>query len=130
MFPGFRIICVAMTFYKTTLSTLLLAVATHAQTVAWHAPVDSYAKLKELFAAPPAEYSTSPFLVWNGDVTEAAIDLHMNSLREQGIRSVFIHPRPGMITPYLTNRWFSLVRYTVDKAKQLGMEAWLYDENS
>jgi hypothetical protein len=35
-----------------------------------------------------------------------------------------------MITPYLSDRWFQLIRYTVDKAKKLGMVVWLYDENS
>jgi hypothetical protein len=97
---------------------------------AWHPVVDSAARLNQLFAQPPTEYSTAPFFVWNGDVTEADIDFFMDSYHSQGIHSVFIHPRPGMITPYLSDRWFSLVRYTVDKAAKLGMEVWLYDENS
>lgn len=97
---------------------------------AWHPVVDSGARLSELFARPPAEYSTSPFFVWNGDVTEADIDYFMESYHAQGIQSVFIHPRPGLITDYLSDRWFQLVRYTVDKGAKLGMEVWLYDENS
>jgi hypothetical protein len=92
--------------------------------------VDSGVRLKALFAAPPVEYSTSPFLVWNGEVTEAEIDAHLKSFHDQGVRSVFIHPRPGMITPYLTDRWFELCRHTVEQGKRLGMEVWLYDENS
>jgi hypothetical protein len=97
---------------------------------AWHATVDSYSRLEQLFENPPKEYSTSPFLVWDAEVTEADIDYHLASYKDQGIKSFFIHPRPGMITPYLSERWFTLVRYTVNQAKQLGMEAWLYDENS
>ncbi|MFB3828205.1 MAG: glycosyl hydrolase [Bryobacteraceae bacterium] len=92
--------------------------------------VDSYARLRELFPAPPAAYSTMPFFVWNGEVTERVIDKFLDDFHAQGVRGFFIHPRPGMITPYLSERWFALVRYTVDKAKKLGMEAWLYDENS
>ncbi len=110
---------------------LLLAGAAAGQgRKAWHPVVDSGAKLKVLFAAPPAEYSTSPFLVWNGEVTEAEIDAHLKAFHDQGVRSVFIHPRPGMITPYLSDRWFELCRYTVDQGRKLGMEVWLYDENS
>jgi hypothetical protein len=97
---------------------------------AWHPTVDSVAQLKKLFANPPVEYSTSPFLVWNGEVTESEIDKHLAAFHDQGVRSVFIHPRPGLITPYLSDRWFALCRYTVDQAKKLGMEVWLYDENS
>ena len=97
---------------------------------AWHPVVDSTVRLRQLFSNPPAEYSTAPFFVWNGEVTEADIDYFMDSYHSQGIHSVFIHPRPGLITSYLSDRWFSLVRYTVDKAAKLGMEVWLYDENS
>ena len=92
--------------------------------------VDSYARLSELFPDPPAEYRTLPFMVWNGEVTEAEIDRHLAGFREQGTGGVFVHPRPGLITEYLSDRWFQLSRYTVDQAKKAGMQVWLYDENS
>jgi len=93
-------------------------------------PVNSFGRLKELFANPPAAYRTAPFFVWNGEVTEADIDRYLADFKEQGIGGVFIHPRPGLITEYLSERWFELCRYTVEKAKKLGLEVWLYDENS
>ena len=91
------------------------------------ATVDSVAHLKTLFPKPPAEFSTLPFFVWNGDVAEAMIDRELRDFSQQGIRGFIIHPRPGLITEYLSDRWFQLIRYTVDHAKKLG---WLYDENS
>jgi len=97
---------------------------------AWGPTVDSSARLRELFARPPAAFSTAPFFVWNGEVKETEIDQYLASYHSLGINSFIIHPRPGLITPYLSDRWFSLVRHTVDKAKQLGMNIWLYDENS
>ena len=30
--------------------------------------------------------------------------------------------------PYLSNKWFDLIRYACEKAKEYGLEAWLYDE--
>ena len=99
-------------------------------TPALAANIESYTRLKALFPKPPAEYSTLPFFVWHGEVTEAEIDRVLNDYTAQGIRGFYIHPRPGMITPYLTGRWFQLIRYTVDQAKQRGMVAWLYDEDS
>lgn len=94
------------------------------------ANVDSYATLKSLFAEPPAQYSTLPFFVWHGELSEAEIDRVLSDYTAQGIQGFYIHPRPGMITPYLTPRWFELIRYTVDQAKKRGMVAWLYDEDS
>jgi len=92
--------------------------------------VDSGARLRALFARPPAVFSTAPFFVWNGEVKEAEIDQYLAQYHSLGIDSFIIHPRPGLITPYLSDRWFSLVRHAVDKARQLGMKVWLYDENS
>jgi hypothetical protein len=86
--------------------------------------------LRQNFAAPPAAFSTMPFLVWNGEVTEAEIDRHLQAFHDQGIRGFFIHPRYGLITEYLSQRWFDLITYTVKRARELGMQAWLYDENS
>jgi len=109
---------------KTMLLALLFA------SLASSATVDSLAHLKTLFPKPPAEFSTLPFFVWNGEVTEAMIDRELGDFSQQGIRGFIIHPRPGLITEYLSDRWFQLIRYTVDRAKKLGMEVWLYDENS
>jgi len=92
--------------------------------------VKSYGKLKTLFQNPPVEYSSAPLWVWNDDLDEELIDEQLEDMKFGGIHSVFIHPRPGLITPYLSDRWFELCRHTVDKAKELGMEVWLYDENS
>lgn len=82
------------------------------------------------FENPPAEYSTAPFMVWNGNVTREKIDRQLGEFAEVGIKQAFIHPRWGMITPYLDSSWFDLVAYTVAKGKQMGMKIWLYDENA
>ncbi|MBL8220511.1 MAG: hypothetical protein JNL62_14855, partial [Bryobacterales bacterium] len=79
---------------------------------------------------PPVEYSSAPLLVWNGVVTDTAIDRMLDDLNSQRVRGLFIHPRPGLITPYLTDEWFRLVRHTVDAGARRGMHVWLYDENS
>jgi hypothetical protein len=94
------------------------------------APVDSFARLRQLFVNPPAEYRTLPFIVWNGEVNEPDLERYMAGYQAQGSGGVFIHPRPGLITEYMSDRWYGLVRYTVDQAAKRGMQAWLYDENS
>jgi hypothetical protein len=86
--------------------------------------------LIEDFRNPPIEYSTAPFWVWNDEVTKQKIDEQLPEFKEQGISQIFIHPRPGLITEYLSDEWFELCKYTVDKGKELNMKIWLYDENS
>ena len=87
-------------------------------------------QVKKLFKNPPVEYHSVPLWVWNNEVDEQEIDRQLTELKAGGIGGVFIHPRPGLITPYLSDRWFALCRYTVDKCKEMGMQVWLYDENS
>jgi hypothetical protein len=90
----------------------------------------SFAELRSQFPNPPAQFRSAPLYVWNNDVQESDIDQFLRDFKEQGIGGVFIHPRPGLITEYLSERWFSLARYTVERGRQLGMLVWLYDENS
>ncbi|MCE5270845.1 hypothetical protein LLH00_06125 [bacterium] len=90
----------------------------------------SFAELKAQFADPPSEFRSAPLWVWNDKVTVGEIDSQLVELKEAGIGGVFIHPRPGLITAYLSEDWHALCRHTVEKGKELGMQVWLYDENS
>ena len=92
--------------------------------------VPDFATLSSQFNEPPREYTTSPFFVWNADITKEEINKFMNSFKEAGSSQVFIHPRPGLITEYLSDNWFELYQYAVEKGKELGMDVWIYDENS
>lgn len=92
--------------------------------------VHTLTQLQSLFMEPPVEYRSAPLWVWNDDITEKQIDEQLADLKSGGIGGVFIHPRPGLITPYLSDKWFSLCAYTVEKSEELGMKVWLYDENS
>lgn len=92
--------------------------------------VPDFATLSSQFNQPPKEYTTSPFFVWNAEITREEIDKFMEGFKKAGSSQVFIHPRPGLITEYLSQNWFDLYKYTVDKGKELGMDVWIYDENS
>ncbi|MDR2470183.1 MAG: hypothetical protein LBD27_06880 [Tannerella sp.] len=89
--------------------------------------------LKELgscFVDPPSEYGSAPLWVWNARVTHELIDNAMQDFKAKGFGGVFIHPRPGLITEYISDEWFELCRYTVEAGKKLDMYVWIYDENS
>jgi hypothetical protein len=93
-------------------------------------PPDKLAALQTLFADPPAEYRSAPLWVWNDRVTKTEIDEQLTDFKTKGIGGVFVHPRPGLITPYLSQEWLDLFKYAVDAGRKLGLKIWIYDENS
>jgi len=92
--------------------------------------VSSFKTLHDNFKNPPVSYSTAPLWVWNDRISKEKIETQLKEFKNQGIHMAFIHPRPGLITEYLSREWFEMTRYAVDKAKELDMKIWLYDENS
>ena len=92
--------------------------------------INSFEQLRPLFNDPPSEYRSAPLWVWNDDMTEEEIDTQLADFKEKGIGGVFVHPRPGLITPYISDRWNSLFKHTTEKARAIGMDVWIYDENS
>ena len=120
--PGLRIFIL--------LSMIISVWACQPQTEFLNDDLPEFRTLKKHFKTPAIEFSTAPFMVWNDKVTEEKIDHMLQDFKEQGIHQLFIHPRPGLITEYLSDEWFALCKYTVDKGKELDMNVWLYDENS
>ena len=86
--------------------------------------------MKALFKDPPREYSTGPLWVWNDMLTEQQIRDTMHDLASQKVKQVWVHPRPGLMTPYLSADWFRLWKVALKEAERLDMNVWIYDENS
>ncbi len=112
------------------LFVVIVSFASCKKTVVNEVKINEFRSLKAEFGTPSAEYTTAPFFVWNYKITKPEIDKFLNDFKAQGSLQVFIHPRPGLVTEYLSDEWFELFRYTVDKGKELGMKVWIYDENS
>jgi hypothetical protein len=93
-------------------------------------PTDASGDVLKLFKDPPAEFRSAPLWVWNDRITREQIEEQLRDFQARGIGGVFIHPRPGLITPYLSEEWLGLCRHAVDVGKSLGMKVWIYDENS
>ncbi|MCX6261392.1 MAG: glycosyl hydrolase [Bacteroidia bacterium] len=109
---------------------LLISVSSCKKTVVNEVKINDFASLSAEFKAPSAEYTTAPFFVWNYKITKEEIDNFLREFKNQGSSQVFVHPRPGLVTEYLSDEWFELYKYTVNKGKELGMKIWIYDENS
>ncbi len=112
------------------LAILLLLVLMVLPTVAATAKPVKSSQVKRLFDDPPTEFSSAPLWVWNDLLTPEQIAGTMQDLASQKVMQVFVHPRPGLMTPYLSEDWFKLWDVALREAEKLDMNVWIYDENS
>jgi len=85
---------------------------------------------KETFRVPPRELGILPFWFWNGELDYEEMEYQLRELHAKGLPGIFIHSRFGLTVPYLSDEWFKRVQFTIDKAKELGMQVWIYDEKN
>jgi hypothetical protein len=85
--------------------------------------------LIDTFAAPGSAYRGKPFWAWNGPLEAAELRRQIRCMHRMGLGGFFMHSRVGLATPYLSAEWMDLVKACIDEARELGMEAWLYDED-
>ncbi len=69
-----------------------------------------------------------PFFVFNHLLDPVQIRAWVRELAARGMDGFFIHPREGLMTPYLSEAWFEAVGAAIDEAKKCGIKAWMYDE--
>ncbi|MCX6223205.1 MAG: hypothetical protein NTV01_00370, partial [Bacteroidia bacterium] len=93
-------------------------------------PVNDSKALLQLITNPPSAYRAAPLWDWNDKITSDEIEFQLMKFKEGGLGGVFVHPRPGLVTEYLSKDWNELFQFTVQTAKKLGMQVWIYDENS
>lgn len=69
------------------------------------------------------------FWSWNGDLEKNRLRAIIQGFKKAGIGGFFMHARAGLKVEYLSEEWFDRIRFSAETAKELGLEAWLYDEN-
>ena len=84
-----------------------------------------FAYIEKNFQNPPAQYRPAPFWIWHEKVTRNKIKEQLTDFKDKGIGGVFVHPRYGLVTEYLSEEWFSLFDYTLNVAEDLGMKVWI-----
>jgi len=82
------------------------------------------------FKNPDKSYRPAPFWSLNGDLQSKHLEQQIKDFKEIGFGGYFMHPRPGLKTPYLKDEWFECVKFMVETGKNEDMEPWLYDEDS
>ena len=83
----------------------------------------------DLFRNPGSEYRGTPFWAWNCTLEKDELLRQLEVLKQMGLGGAHMHVRTGMVTPYLSDEHMALVKACVEKCRQEGMLAWLYDED-
>ncbi|KAI5460781.1 hypothetical protein BGZ63DRAFT_357511 [Mariannaea sp. PMI_226] len=81
------------------------------------------------FAQPANEYRGLPLWSWNGKLEEDQLMRQIDDLEAMGFGGFFMHVRVGLDTPYLGEEFLRMVQACVSRAKEKGLNAWLYDED-
>ena len=71
----------------------------------------------------------APFWSWNDQLEPGRLGRQIEQMKRAGLGGFFMHSRYGLKTPYLSQEWFECVSACIEKARELGMKAYLYDED-
>ena len=90
------------------------------------------------FRSPDLGYAPVYGWMWNGQLSDERIEEQILEMKRLGIRAFYIIPEPQRFRPasiptlmepdYLTDAYFCRYKFAMEKARELGMECWLYDE--
>ncbi|MBQ7226122.1 MAG: hypothetical protein IJX02_05935 [Clostridia bacterium] len=75
------------------------------------------------------KYRSVPFWSWNDTLDKDELVRQIEWMDKMGIGGFFMHARGGLKTEYLGKHWFDCIDACAKRAKELGMEAYAYDEN-
>lgn len=89
----------------------------------------SVEKLKAAFAEDLTDYCSVPFWSWNNTLNEDELVRQIEDMKEAGMGGFIMHARIGLKDEYMGEKWFSCIEACLKKARELGMNAWVYDEN-
>jgi len=83
----------------------------------------------EKFKKVNQKFAPVPFWSWNDKLNDDELCRQIEEMADKGMGGFFMHPRVGLLTAYNTPEWFHSIDTCVKKAKEVGIDAWLYDED-
>jgi hypothetical protein len=89
----------------------------------------SVEELRELFQCPGKDFRGAPFWSWNDKLDPKELIAQVKGMKAHGMGGFFMHSREGLETEYMSDEWMECIREVVKSSKDIGMNAWLYDED-
>ncbi|OKP92567.1 hypothetical protein A3842_01865 [Paenibacillus sp. P3E] len=85
--------------------------------------------LRDDLKKPSNAYRSVPLWSWNDRLEKGELERQIEEMHRAGIGGFFMHARGGLQTPYMGEEWMEAIRISIEKSRELGMNAWFYDEN-
>ncbi|MDR1663705.1 MAG: hypothetical protein LBR83_02120 [Clostridiales bacterium] len=84
----------------------------------------------EKFASPSREFGILPFWFVNGEMDYGEMEYQIKEFADKGMPGFIFHSRFGIkdYMPYLGEEWLKRYEFAAQKARELGMQVWIYDE--
>ncbi|MGN0494109.1 MAG: hypothetical protein ACI4F7_10715, partial [Acutalibacteraceae bacterium] len=76
-----------------------------------------------------SDYAPIPFWFLNHRLEKEEITRQLKLMKQSGVSGFFAHPRAGLLTPYGSESWFSMMKFIAEESEKLGLHMWLYDED-
>lgn len=77
------------------------------------------------------DFEPIPFWFLNDDFDKEEIAFQLDIMKDKGVKGCFLHVRDGITEAgYGTAIFFENIRFIVERAKERGIDVWLYDEDS
>jgi hypothetical protein len=80
-----------------------------------------------LWRNPSSEYRGAPFWSWNNKLRPEQLLRQLDFMQEMGMGGAHMHPRTGLDTPYMGEEYMGIMKTIVERCKEKGMLACLYD---
>ncbi len=75
------------------------------------------------------DYRSIPFWSWNNTLEIPELLRQIDDMKAAGMGGFIMHARIGLKDEYMGEHWFDCIKACLDHARELGMNAWIYDEN-
>lgn len=95
----------------------------------WNCHMDKNRLDKNLYDDPPVEYRPVPFWGLTKTLREDQLLAQIEEMKDKGWGGFFMHARYPLETPYLGDEYMALMKKCVEKAEQMGLKAWIYDDH-
>lgn len=84
--------------------------------------------MRKEFLNPGNKYRPIPFWSWNDKLEIPELEYQIEEMKKAGMGGYFMHARSGLKTTYLSKEWFDCIEAGINKGKEVGLDAWAYDE--
>jgi hypothetical protein len=89
---------------------------------------EGLASLRAAFENPDRKYSIRPFWFWNGNLTGEELSRQIKQMVEHGVYGAYAHNRDGLLTPYLSEAWWTALGEALATAQKTAFSLCMVDE--